>query len=297
MSEEQKQDETAGFVVETDDTPQVESHEEEQQQEEPANSESEAESDEGAEPEADQKSEGHEQNEDESKSERGKGRLQKRINDLTRKRTEAEQRAERAEAKLAELEANSSQSTKEPVESDFENFDDYLDAMESFEANQKEALEAEQAQEQKEEPSEGDSSQLTDSQKVAMEVIREQVGNAEKPEDFEAVALNHEVPITGDMLEALAECDDPAKVMYHLGKNKDLAADIADKTPAQQMREIAKLDLTVNVKPAKPTKTTNAPDPISPVRGSDAQEKPVSEMSFSEYEAYQNKRERNSKSW
>ena len=94
------------------------------------------------------------------------------------------------------------------------------------------------------------------------------------------------------MLEALSECDDPAKVMYHLGQNKDLAAQIAGKTPAQQMREIAKLDLTITSKPKKPTKITNAPDAITPVSGTDSQKKAESEMSFAEFEA--NDRARNS---
>ena len=110
---------------------------------------------------------------------------------------------------------------------------------------------------------------MTDSQKTALAVISEQVENSDTPDDFEAVALSPDLPITGEMLEALAECDNPTKVMYHLGKNSDLAAGIAAKTSAQQMREIAKLDMTIGSKPPKPIKTTEAPDPISPVKGSD----------------------------
>ena len=300
MTIETNQDETSGFVVSNDDMPQVEAapQVDEQKPEEQASSEEAAPSSEET-PKAEPEAEEQKELSQEDKAERGKGRVQKRFNDLTRQKAEQTQRAEKAEAKLAELEAkNATPSTKEPVESDFEDFEKYLDALEEFEASKQEDPKAEpEDTKQVDDSKEDKPPPLSDSQKVAMEVIRESVESSEKPEDFEAVALNPEVPITGDMLEALAECDDPAKVMYHLGQNKDLAADIANKTPAQQAREIAKLDLNVVVKPVKPIKTTNAPDPISPVRGSDAQEKPLSEMSFSEYEAHQNKLERTNKSW
>ncbi|MEY8239429.1 MAG: hypothetical protein RPT25_03725, partial [Cycloclasticus sp.] len=84
---------------------------------------------------------------------------------------------------------------------------------------------------------------------------------------------------------------DVAKVMYALGNDTELAADIAGKTPAQQMRAIARLDMAeaAPVKPAKPNKQTSAPEPIAPVGGSDAQQKNINDMSFSEYEAHQNK--------
>lgn len=214
-----------------------------------------------------------------------KGGFQKRIDKVVREREQERREKEQLQKRIAELEAKdkSKSETKEPQESDFESYDDYLNALEKFDndSETKEEVKAETEVEDNE-------SQLTESQQTAMAVLRENIENAEIPDDFESVALNPELPITGDMLEALAECDDPSKLMYHLGKNKELTTEIAGKSPAQQMRAIAQLELTVTSKPPKPTKTTQAPDPISPVGGSDAQQKNVSDMSFAEYEKHMN---------
>ena len=297
MSVENNQDETVGFVTTSSDMPEVQTEpQEEQQQEEQANSEAVATvGDEKQDPKGEAEEPKAEKQDDSGKDtaadhDKGKksNRVQKRIDQVVREREQERREKEALQRRIDELE-NGKQSSKEPVEDDFATYDEYLDALDAYDNEQSKAEPKQDKQEQ--------SSELTDSQKTAMAVIQESVASADKPEDFEAVALNPEVPVTGEMLEALAECEDPAKVMYHLGQNIDLAADIASGSPAQQMRAIAKLDLTVTSKPPKPTKTTNAPDPISPVGGSDAQEKAPAEMSFAEYEAHMNKKERKRQSW
>jgi hypothetical protein len=297
MSVEDNQDETVGFVTTSSDMPEVQTEpQEEQQQEEQANSEADATvGDEEQDPKGEAEEPKAEKQDDSGKDtaadhDKGKksNRVQKRIDQVVREREQERREKEALQRRIDELE-NGKQSSKEPVEDDFATYDEYLDALDAYDNEQSKAEPKQDKQEQ--------SSELTDSQKTAMAVIQESVASADKPEDFEAVALNPEVPVTGEMLEALAECEDPAKVMYHLGQNIDLAADIASGSPAQQMRAIAKLDLTVTSKPPKPTKTTNAPDPISPVGGSDAQEKAPAEMSFAEYEAHMNKKERSRQSW
>lgn len=309
MTEEVKQDETAGFVVTSSDTPEASpAPQEAQQQEEQANSE--AADTEGKEPEAKaegKETEGKEQDNPgtDTAADHDKGkkpnRVQKRIDQVVREREDERRKNEALQREIDELKKGKQQKSeakqdKEPVESDFETYDDYLDALDAYDKQQGEESKPEQKAD-KADTQDEPQSELNDNQKTAMAVIKEAVDSADKPEDFESVALNPEVPITGEMLEALAECEDPTKVMYHLGQNKDLAADIAAGSPAQQARAIAKLDLTVDSKPPKPTKTTQAPDPISPVGGSDAQQKDVSEMSFAEYEEAMNKKERSRKSW
>ena len=297
MSTSENQDETVGFVTTSSDMPEVQTEpQEEQQQEEQANSDADATvGDEEQDPKGEAEEPKAEKQDDSGKDtaadhDKGKksNRVQKRIDQVVREREQERREKEALQRRIDELE-NGKQSSKEPVEDDFATYDEYLDALDAYDNEQSKAEPKQDKQEQ--------SSELTDSQKTAMAVIQESVASADKPEDFEAVALNPEVPVTGEMLEALAECEDPAKVMYHLGQNIDLAADIASGSPAQQMRAIAKLDLTVTSKPPKPTKTTNAPDPISPVGGSDAQEKAPAEMSFAEYEAHMNKKERSRQSW
>lgn len=303
MSEEVKQDETEGFVVTSSDLPEVQPEsQEEQKKTDEANPEEDATEEDGkdSDKEADDKS-GDDAAAEQDKAKKP-NRVQKRIDQVVREREDERRKNEALQREIDELKKGKSENqdkpTKEPVESDFDTYDEYLDALDKFDNDQAESDDkSDKKDDKKGDEDQEAQAELTESQKTAMAIIKEQVESADKPEDFESVALNPEVPITGDMLEALAECDDPTKVMYHLGQNKDLAAKIAESSPAQQMREIAKLDLTVDSKPPKPTKTTQAPDPITPVKGSDSQQKNPADMSQSEYEAWANKRERERKSW
>lgn len=301
MTEEVTQDETAGFVTTSNDLPEVQPEsQEEQTPTEEATPEVKATVEEGKETDKEDGDLGDNTTaETKPESKKGKG-FQNRIDEVVKEREAEKRRAEAAERKIKELEGKQQKpeeqaEVKEPVESDFDTYDEYLDALDKFDKQPDQKVEKETNTDKKDTDSQADE-ELTDSQKTALAITQERVASAEKPEDFEAVALDPDLPVTGEMLEALAECDDPAKVMYHLGQNKDLATDIAGQSPAQQMRAIAKLDLTVTSKPPKPTKTTNAPDPINPVGGSDAQEKSVSDMSFAEYEAHMNKKEQKRKS-
>ena len=305
MTDEVK-DETASFVVSVDDSQaaplmEVEAKETDQgdaqvddskeQQAEVESAASEDEADNSGEKTTAEDNKIDEQEAGQPKAKQSKG-VQKRIDKVVKEREEAKRRAEAAEKRLKELEGSNhnDKQSKEPVESDYDSYDSYLDALDEFESSQQEETQVKPVQEEAQEEAQEDGD-MSDAQRTAMAVIKEKFEDAEAPDDFEEVALNPEVPVTGDMLEALAECDDPTKVLYHLGQNIDLATEIAGKSAAQQMREIAKLDLTVEVKPPKPVKVTKAADPIEPVGGSDAQQKHISEMSFSEYEAYMNKKE------
>lgn len=220
-------------------------------------------------------------------AEKPKSRAQKRIDKITRQREEAKREAERLQRQVDELtKGKQGNSGEAPNESDYDTYDEYLTALDEYDSNTDQQADDKTSKADDQD----DQNTLTDSQKTAQGILREKIGEGiDKYENFEDVALSEDVAITGEMVEALADCDDPLKVMYHLGQNKELAATIAEKTPIQQAREIARLDLTVKVTPPKPTKTTTAADPISPVHGSDAQQKAISDMSFKEYEEHMNK--------
>jgi len=64
--------------------------------------------------------------------------------------------------------------------------------------------------------------------------------------------------------EAILAADDPAALIYHVGMNPDLAADLADMTPIQQTRKLARIEIEM-ARP-KETKQSTAPKPISPAR-------------------------------
>jgi len=228
---------------------------------------------------------------------KGKNKTQKRINDLTRKAGDANRRAEKAEKRISEMEAEAAENKPlpEPDIKDFPEYEDFIEAREKYEnAMENPKTKVEEVKKVDPEP-ESDEVKLTDSQKTALEVVKENLNsNESKPDDFdEVVHNNNDLQLTPEMIEALAECDDPAKVAYALGKDTDLSREIAGKTPAQQAREMAKLDMAVESKPSvKPVLASKAPDPITPVGGSDAQDTPISKMTYSEYEKVQNARER-----
>lgn len=64
--------------------------------------------------------------------------------------------------------------------------------------------------------------------------------------------------------EAILSSDDPAALINHLGSNPDIAADLADLTPIQQARKLARIEIDMSKPQA--TKQSLAPKPISPAR-------------------------------
>ena len=289
-------DETASFEVVTSDVPEPaepKSTEQEAETGEEANSEGAAAS-QGGESSGEEATETGDNSTAEPKGRKSKKNgVQKRIDELVTDRETQRQRAEKAEAEVERLKGkdNSDKSkAEEPKESDFEKYDDYLDALGKW---KKES--GEESTEEAPTDNNADNG-LTDNQKTAMAVLKERFdADRDNFEDFDKVALDKDLPVSKEMLEALAECDDPAKVLYHLGKNPELSKEISEKSPSQVMREITKLDLAIEAKPSKPVKTTEAPDPIDPVGNNSEGEKAVEDMSFAEYEAHMNQQERKEK--
>lgn len=219
--------------------------------------------------------------------------FQKSIDRLTRQREEAKRELEAERQKRFEIEKQIKKQEQEankpkaPKESDFEYYSDFIEAEEKFNEESKKAPIQEPEVEV-----ENDSKlpKLTDSQKTAKAILAEKLIDAnETYKDFAEVAYADDVPITPEMVEALAECDNPAEVLYHLAKNKEKAGSISDMSPIRQAIEIAKLEESLKT-PSKPLKVTKASEPITPVNGRDATKKAHEDMSFSEYEKDMNKR-------
>ena len=102
--------------------------------------------------------------------------------------------------------------------------------------------------------------------------------------DFDAVALAREVPVSGDMARLIQTSEVGADVLYHLGQNKALSAEIAGMNPMDAARAIGRLEATIAA--PRPRTSTNAPAPISPVKGSGTAMKDPAKMSFAEFKAY-----------
>lgn len=238
------------------------------------------------------------------------GRLQKRIDRLTKGKADAERRAEEAERKLREAEARREtakpKAEDEPDPADFEDYQEYLAKYNEWRGaspdvrDPKKDPEKPDKPDKPEKPADDDTAGNDDHElRDALEDVEDSFTDArEKFEDFDAVIGADDVQITRDMVIAMADADDPGAIAYHLGKNKAEAARIATLSPLAQAREIGKLEVKLQAKPEKPKpKTTEAPDPIDPVGGSDGTpaKKELGEMSFSEFEKERNAQEEKGK--
>lgn len=80
------------------------------------------------------------------------------------------------------------------------------------------------------------------------------------------------------MMDAILDADDPAALIYHLGESPDMAAELAELTPRQQVRRLAVIELELKpaAKDPKPASAaapavTKAPPPIQPNRSASGQ--------------------------
>lgn len=99
--------------------------------------------------------------------------------------------------------------------------------------------------------------------------------------DFEKVALAKDLPVTEAMGELIMTSEAGPDVLYHLGQNRALAAQIAGMSAVEAARAIGRIEASLQV--PRPKTETQAPDPITPVRGSAAASLNPDKMSYEEY--------------
>lgn len=100
--------------------------------------------------------------------------------------------------------------------------------------------------------------------------------------DFEKVA--HYAPISDDVARLVATSDVGADLAYYLGQNHALARNISTMTPVEAARALGRIEATISL--PKPRTETNAPAPISPVRGSAGGPRNPDKMSYKEFVKY-----------
>lgn len=169
---------------------------------------------------------------------------------------------------------------KEPQKDDFDDYEKYLDAKISFETS-KARIQWDREQARK-------SQETEHQQKITKLQEKINLGFVEYP-DFEEVAMNEMVPITPAVMEALAECDNPHKVAYYLGKNRAEAIQISRMTPMQTARALARIEVEIEKAgpsnaPNQSNRITNAPPPIRPSGSSNVVGKDPEKMTQREYE-------------
>lgn len=237
---------------------------------------------------------------EETEAEKEAKGVQKRINELTRARREAERERD---ALKAELEA-----AKKPVEKvsdgkpkmeDFETLDEYNEAMIDFKTA--EALEKQKVQQVKQ------TEKQIEQAEHAAKVARLNESAAKYPDFKEAVIdkTGDELPISENMAIIILDIDEetvtPADVLYYLAQNPDESRKIYNMAPAAAARAIGKIEAKLETaakkesasaapeaKPAK--KETKAPDPIKPLSGVSGDSTDPSKMSDDQWLAYERER-------
>lgn len=94
---------------------------------------------------------------------------------------------------------------------------------------------------------------------------------AKTVENFESVAFDPTLPVSGDMAEVIQDSDDGPALLFYLGNNRDIAEKIAQLPPKAAARELGKIEarLAFEREKAKPEKVSKAPPPPPKVEGAD----------------------------
>lgn len=211
-----------------------------------------------------------------------------------RARRKAEMEQSRAATETAErelLEANDKVARLEqalhqaqpPEQADNESYEEYQARLSAFHSlrlfDQRSMSETKSDAEQRQ--SQVDSMKQQ-SQVAARSMFEEACGEArERYADFDAVTQTQNFTVTQEMGEMIMGMDAGPDVYYHLGKNPDEAARIAQLPTVQAAIAIGRIEAGLAM--PKPITKSNAPTPIAPVRGSGAPAKDPADMSPAEY--------------
>jgi hypothetical protein len=192
--------------------------------------------------------------------------VQKRLDELTKRARDVERINDRLIGMLEQglkgekPQATAQASSEAPRREMFSTYEEYADARADFRVAQEVAKVTQRIEQEK----------VQEAQKSKAAAWEAKVSKAaEKYDDFEAVALDPDLPISPAMAEAINESDIGPEVAYWLGSNQDEAKRIAKLTPLAQAREIGKLEARLASEVQKPKKEASKfPAPIEGVKGS-----------------------------
>jgi hypothetical protein len=200
--------------------------------------------------------------EEQPRDEKGRFKpVQERINELTRQRHDAEREAAYWKAQAS----NSTQHAKEPSVEDFSDYSEYVKALTDYKADQKvnEVL------------SKRDQDQVSQAEakvnefKLQAWAERSQAVKAEL-KDFDDVLNASDTILPNYVIDGLLESEKGPQLAYHLAKNPDVVKQLWGMSQREADRELGRLETRLE-KPKLVTKpVSNAPEPISSVRGSNA---------------------------
>jgi hypothetical protein len=208
--------------------------------------------------------------------------VQKRFNEMTRAKYAAIQEKQESERKLQELQQKLDQyENREPVEPKYEDFDsdqDYANAMKEYgKALGKMEVRKQQPQQRDDGP---------DPLKESVQKVQSAIASATYIPELKDIVQDPNLPIDDLTIEYLADSDKAPEVVYYLGTHLDKAFEISNMSPAQKIRELSKLEKTLE-KP-QPKTLSDAPEPPEPIGGSSGTMKADADLSVEEYIARRN---------
>lgn len=255
--------------------------------------ETETEQAEGAQQEqsAQQQEDGQQQERDEQGRFKPGGKVQQRIDELTRARHEAEREAAywrtRAESSGGKDDAGKTdEPALRPTPDQFENYIDYIEALTDWKADQgvKKAMSARDS----ERASEAQTKAIQSRESVWVE--RQNEARTMLPDYDEVVGLST-APIAPHLAETLLDSDRGPEVAYYLAKNPDLLKRINDMSHTSAAREIGKIEALLEKQQKPAVKMSGAPAPTTPIGGAgktNATSDPA-KMTMEQYKAFRKK--------
>lgn len=230
--------------------------------------------------------EGGEQQAEKTEQQPKKTGVQKRFDELTRKAHEAAREAAYWREQAIKSQAPSQDATTKPARDAFASDADYFEALADWKAEQK--VSEFRKQQQAEALNKAEQTQTA----TRFELYQERVAaSLEAMPDYAEVVGASDVPAAPHVLESILDSDSGPQLAYHLAKNPELAEQLNAMTPVQAAREIGRLEAQLaqpKTETPPPKRTTNAPPPINPVRGSNGQfTKSPEQMSDAEWYAAQ----------
>ena len=222
-------------------------------------------------------------------------KLEKRFSELTKQREQLRKEAEEERSKREELEtrlkALESQAAPRQEQSRDEKPkpDQFVDAFEYAEAladwsAENAVMRARQEDVEK---------KLAEERNKVIEGWNKRL-NATKTElpDYEEMVASSDVVVSDQVRDAILESDVGPRILYHLAENPEIAEKISKSSLITALREIGKLEARFEKNEPKEVKTvakkSNAPAPISPLKGTSSEQAVITDtdkMTYAQYKA------------
>lgn len=204
--------------------------------------------------------------ESEPKEAKKKSGFQKRIDEITRQRYEADARAAQLEQELTQLRQQTLQDTYQSQKPTLEafNYDQeaWAQAMEKW---AEQGFTAQQEQRQREDQQRAEAQRQAE---ISRRVQEQTFKALEKYPDFQVKVNDPSLPALSQVspaaYEALVTSENMGEVAYYLANNPAEIYGMGSMSPIEAVRAIARLETKLT---AKPKTTTNAPPPPSQVNG------------------------------